>query len=219
MPYMIDGGFRSSEATFDFRARMRAGSPLAGSPVAQFGSRPDMSHYREYERLCVDWRQIILPKSRKKLPPRIRMATRQNVIVCDRVKAVIEELEPGRSEFIQMPLHASDGSKWPVQYWYWYTNNIVECIVPFDPSAPSTTSRGIMACRGGELIDARGLPLITRGVDEDPILDAKVINGLHGWQEKRLQKFGWFFMSDELHTRLKHERLVKGFNLLEVKSV
>lgn len=219
MPYLIDGGFSSSEAEFGFKAKMREGSPLAGSPVAQFGSRQDMSHYREYDRLSVEWLQIFLPKSRKILPPRIRLATQQNVIVCERVREVIEELEPNRSEFIRFPLFAADGSEWPVRYWYWYTNNIVECIIPFDPAAPEVSSRGIQIGKRGGLADARGLPLLSRGVDEDPVLDGKIIAGLHGWQEKRLQKFGWYFMSAELQTRLKRKRLLNGFNLLEVKSV
>jgi hypothetical protein len=191
---------------------------LSKSPTLQFGNLPDRGQSllrAEFEVGRVFWH---LNGPRKSLPSSI------DVGICDRLKRIIEELEPDKHRFIPRDLRQPDKvTPWPEPYWYWHNDNYVDAIVPDIGDGDPQRSKGIFwNSAKGYLCDKHGRLMNPSSPtsQEWPVLSRSAIENVHAWKENGFalrNSNGLRFHSDTLVVRMREQGLHKGWGYGELQ--
>lgn len=201
------------------RLKERRGAPGVAVDELDFteedtGARDDAKYYR-YE--FGNWRYV-LAKPRNRLPPFLGHTQIFHSVldVCDRIKAVVEALEPGVHDFYPLELLLPDGTPWPEPYWLWRVSRAVAgVIVELSPQNKWGEFSGDFAAENPDAPP----PLSITAPRPNDVLDADAVAGLHAWTEK-YDPYEQVYFSDALVDALKLGKLAPescfSFSPLEV---
>lgn len=191
---------------------------LSKTATLQFGNLPDhrQSLLRaEFEVGRVFWH---LKRPRKTLPSSI------DIGICDRLKRIIEELEPDKHQFVPRDLRQPDKvTPWLEPYWYWHNNNYIDAIVPDIGDGDPQRSKGIFwNSAKGYLCDKHGRLINPSSPTSQqwPVLSRSAVENVHAWKENGFafrSGNGLRFHSDMLVARMREQGLEKGWGHGELR--
>ena len=142
---------------------------------------------------------IRLQRPYKRLMDFLRTGIGENELtVSDRVRAAVEEAEPGVHQFLPIDLLQPDGSAFPVRYWGLNIRNHVDAYRwgrhTFFPVAGLADPHR----------DAGRISLTWPRDPSDLVLDRASVAGLHVWRDRRSRQI---FLSDHAFSTLKQHRV------------
>jgi hypothetical protein len=143
-------------------------------------------------------------------------------VVCDAFRQIVQELEPGKHQFIPIALYDEAEHPLPGTYWVMNVLEVRDCLISPDQIRKWDAARQAMPemaefwrprYTGGSMKERAALDL-SRPEDRVPSLkvvyvDRSCIGGLHLWRPKRHMYWIDFFLSDELIQRVENAKLRK----------
>lgn len=203
------------------RLKERRGAPAVDVVDFDFtdedtGAQDDSKHYQH---LFGNWR-FLLASPRNRLPPFLGQTHHHRSVfdVSDRIKAVVEALEPGVHDFYPLELLLPDGTPWREPYWLWRVSRAVAGVI-VELSPPNKW----MNFSPDFMVEhPNSPPPLSIGVAmPSDVLDADAIAGYHAWTEKYDPRKQVYF-SDTLVDALKRAKLAPescfSFSPLEVAT-
>lgn len=154
---------------------------------------------------------LVLKKSRKVLGNFLDISRTDGFAISDRVRRVLEVLEPGVHDMRPLSIRLQDGRTWEEPYWFCHRGK-VPAIEAIDLEASHRWIRW-----DDRLLRGRRFLNGVIAVDRDPhevFLDQRAIAGHHFFGEARAAyALGWFFLSDEAVTAMKAAGALGGVQL------